>query len=101
MFTFTFVSAVGLVTAGLVSNLWSLMTGSQVSLRLLEQRGALLPLRAMVLVISAPVLLLAASLREYGQVRDGLFNWWITLPTAMGWSFVQGVVVVAVLAKIA
>ncbi len=100
VFTFVFVSAVGLVTAGLVSNLWAMITGSRVSLELLGQRDAFWPLRAIVLVISAPVLLLAAGFRELGQVRDGLLKWWITFPTAMGWAFVQGVVVVVALSRL-
>ena len=100
MFTFLFVTAVGLVTAGLIRNLWPLVTGHEVSLDLLAQRGALLPLRAMVLVVAAPLLLMTAGLRQLGQASDELLTWWITLPTAMGWSFVQGVVVVVTLSSI-
>ena len=91
---FAFVSAVGLVTAGLVSNFWPLLTGRDVSLALLEQRDVLMPLRVMVLVLSAPILLIRAGFWELVQTSDGVLKWWLTLPTAMGWAFVQGVVVV-------
>lgn len=99
MFTFVFVSAVGLVTAGLTRNLWPLLTGHDVSLSLLDERSLLMPLRAMVLVISAPVMLMGASLRHMSDAPGGLLKWWITLPAAMGWSFVQGVVVVVTLSS--
>jgi len=100
MYTFLFVSAVGLVAAGFVRNLWPLVTGREVGLTLLEERGFLLPLRAMVLVMSAPLLLIGACLYELEQASDGLFSWWITLPAALGCAFVQGVVVVVALSSI-
>lgn len=100
VYTYLFVSAVGLVTAGLVRNLWPLLTGRDVSLTLLEERDVLLPVRAMVLVLSGPVLLIGAGMRELLDASDGVLKWWLTVPTAMGWSFVQGVVVVVSLSAI-
>ena len=100
MFTFIFVSAIGLVAAGFVKNLWPLVTGREVGLTLLEQRGYLLPFRAMALVLAAPLLLIDACMDELEQASDGLFSWWITLPAALGCAFVQGVVVVVTLASI-
>jgi len=100
VFTFLFVSAIGLVAAGFVKNLWPLVSGHEVGLSLLEQRGYLLPLRAMALVMSAPLLLIGACKDELEQASDGLFSWWITLPAALGCAFVQGVVVVVTLSSI-
>ena len=97
MFTFAFVSAVGIVTAGLVCNAWPLLTGRVVSLALLENRDILMPVRAMVLVLSAPILLIRAGFGELVQTSNGVLKWWMTLPVAMGWAFVQGVVVVVTL----
>ncbi len=100
LLAFLFVSAVGLVTAGLVSNLWPILTGRDVSIALLEERGPLLPLRVMILVFSAPVLLIASGLSELRDASGGLLRWWLTLPTAVGLSFVQGIVVVVSLSAI-
>ncbi len=100
MLKFAFVSAVGLVSAGLVSSLWSVLTGRAVSLGLLADRGLLLPLRVMVLVLSGPVLLIVTGFRQVCGPSGNVFKWWMTLPSAMGWSFVQGVVVVVTLSAI-
>ena len=94
VFTYLFVCAVGLVTAGLIRNLWQLTTGRQVSLRLLEDQGLLMPLRAMVIVTSAPLLIVGRVVQPVGGPSDALFKWWIALPAALGLSFIQGVVVV-------
>ena len=100
MYTFAFVSAVGLVVAGLVRNLWPIVTGHDVGLSLLEERGATLPLRAMVLVVSAPLLLIGASMHQVSRSTGSVLQLWMTLPVAMGWAFVQGVVVVVAISAI-
>ena len=81
-------------------NLCPLLTGHEVSLGLLQHGGLLMPLRAMVLVVSAPVLLIGASLSAASEASGQVLAWWITLPTAMGWAFAQGVVVVVTLSAI-
>ena len=100
MLNYLFVCAVGLVTAGVVRNAWPLLTGSPVSLQLLAERGLSLPIRSLVLVVAAPLLLISAAFSPASPATAQLMKWWIVVPAVLGMCFAQGVVVIVALRAI-
>ena len=93
------IMATGLVFAGIVHSLWPMLTGRNVDLQLLFEPNRLFPLNALVVVASAPLLLLQAGLMRL-TVPGGLVAWWLMFATAMALCFVQGVVVVVSLSAV-
>jgi hypothetical protein len=79
---------VGLTAAGFTASLWGALTGAPPSAALLHTRDWLMPLRVLVLVFSAPLLLLRGGAREM-EVSPPMG---VAVIAAGGtWSFFEGV----------
>ena len=79
--------AVGVVTAGITGSMWALATGERPRFGLLLEPSAIAPLRALVVVACAPLLLLLAAWRFVGSPILGM----LLVAASLGWSFLQGV----------
>ena len=79
--------AVGVVTAGITGSMWAMATGERPRFGLLLEPSAIAPLRALVVVASAPLLLLLAAWRFVGSPIAGM----LLVAASLGWSFLQGV----------
>ena len=64
--------AVGIVTAGITASLWALAMGEEPRFGLLLEPSAVAPLRALVVVVAAPLLLLLAAWRYVGSASVGM-----------------------------
>ncbi len=78
----------GVVSAGLVSSLWTVAAGDSPRFRLLLQSDFLTPIRVLVVIFAAPMIVLSNAV------------WWLIerppvglalLPVGLFWSFMQGV----------
>jgi hypothetical protein len=78
--------AVGFVAAGVTGSMWALATGENPRFGLLLEPGVIAPLRALVVVASAPLLLLLAAWRFVGNAIAGM----LLVVASLGWSFLQG-----------
>ena len=85
--TYPFAIVVGIVTAGITASLWTLAVGDEARFGLLLEPSAIAPLRALVIVASAPLLLLLAAWRYVGSASVGM----LLVAASLGWSFLQGV----------
>ena len=79
--------AVGVVAAGVAGSLWALATGEEPRFGLLLEPSLIAPVRALVVVASAPLLLLLAAWRHAGSAVLGM----LLVAASLGWSFLQGV----------
>ncbi len=79
--------AVGVVAAGVTGSIWSLATGEEPRFGLLFEPSLLAPIRALVVVACAPLLLLLAAWRYAGSAIVGM----LLVAVSLGWSFLQGV----------
>lgn len=84
---YLFAVAVGIVTAGVTASLWTLATGEAPRFGLLFEPSAAAPLRTLVVVASAPLLLLLVAWRYVGSASVGM----LLVVASLGWSFLQGV----------
>ena len=84
---YLFAAAAGMVMAGVTSSLWTLVVGEEPRFGLLLEPGVTAPLRVLVVVVSAPLLLLLAAWRYVGNASVGL----LLVAASLGWSFLQGV----------
>ncbi len=84
---YIFAVAVGIVAAGVTGSLWAMATGERLRFGLLLEPSAIAPLRALVVVASAPLLLLLAAWRFVGSPIAGI----LLVGASLGWSFLQGV----------
>jgi hypothetical protein len=84
---YLFAVAVGIVTAGVTASLWTLAAGEEPRFDLLLEASAIAPLLALVVVVSAPLLLMLMAWRYVGSASVGL----ILVAASLGWSFLQGV----------
>jgi hypothetical protein len=84
---YLFAAAVGIVTAGATASLWTLAVGEEPRFGLLLEPSAIAPLRALVVVVSAPLLLLLAAWRYVGSASVGM----LLVAASLGWSFLLGV----------
>ena len=84
---YVFAIAVGIVTAGVTASLWTLAVGEEPRFGLLLEPSAVGPLRALVVVTSAPLLLLLAAWRYVGSAGVGI----LLVAASLGWSFLLGV----------
>jgi hypothetical protein len=84
---YVFAVAVGIVAAGVTGSLWAMATGERPRFGLLLEPSAIAPLRALVVVASAPLLLLLAAWRFVGSPIAGM----LLVAASLGWSFLQGV----------
>jgi ABC-type nitrate/sulfonate/bicarbonate transport system permease component len=78
--------AVGFVAAGVTGSMWALATGENPRFGLLLEPGLIAPLRALVVVASAPLLLLLVAWRFVGSTIAGM----LLVAASLGWSFLQG-----------
>ncbi len=84
---YLFAVAVGIATAGVTASLWTLAVGEEPRFGLLLEPSAIAPLRALVVVASAPLLLLHAAWHYVGSAGIGM----LLVAASLGWSFLQGV----------
>ena len=84
---YLFAVAVGIVMAGITASLWTLALGEEPRFGLLLEPSAVAPLRAIVIVLSAPLLLLLAAWRYVGSVSVAM----LLVVISLGWSFLLGV----------
>ena len=78
--------AVGFAAAGVTGSMWTLATGEEPRFGLLFEPGLIAPLRALVVVASAPLLLLLVAWRFVGNAIAGM----LLVAASLGWSFLQG-----------
>jgi hypothetical protein len=78
--------AVGFAAAGVTGSMWALATGEEPRFGLLLEPGVIAPLRALVVVACAPLLLLLAAWRFVGNAIAGM----LLVVASLGWSFLQG-----------
>ena len=84
---YVYAVAVGVVTAGITGSMWAMATGERPRFGLLLEPSAIAPLRALVVVASAPLLLLLAAWRFVGSPIAAM----LLVGARLGWSFLQGV----------
>ena len=84
---YLFAVAVGIVMAGITASLWALALGEEPRFGLLLEPSAIAPLRAIVIILSAPLLLLLAAWRYIGNARVAM----VLVAASLGWSFLLGV----------
>jgi hypothetical protein len=84
---YLFAVAVGIVMAGITASLWTLALGEEPRFGLLLEPSAIAPLRAIVVVASAPLLLLFAAWRYARGISVAM----LLVVTSLGWSFLLGV----------
>lgn len=79
---------VGIAAAGITGSAWASFTGTRPGFQLLLEPGLSAPVRAMVVVISAPLLILLSGFRQL-DAQPLIGGTLIAL--SLGWSFLQGV----------
>ena len=84
---YLFAVAVGIVMAGITASLWALALGEEPRFGLLLEPSAIAPLRAIVIILSAPLLLLLAAWRYIGNASVAM----VLVVASLGWSFLLGV----------
>ena len=84
---YLFAVAVGIVMAGITTSLWTLALGEEPRFGLLLEPSAIAPLRALMVIASAPLLLLFAAWRYAGSASVAM----LLAATSLGWSFLLGV----------
>jgi hypothetical protein len=84
---YLFAVAVGIVMAGITASLWTLALGEEPRFGLLLEPSAMAPLRAIVIALSVPLLLLLAAWRYVGSASVAM----LLVVISLGWSFLQGV----------
>ncbi len=84
---YLFAVAVGIVAAGIAASLWTWAAGEEPRFVLLLEPSAVAPLRALVIVVSVPLLLLLAAWRYVGSASVAM----LLVAASLGWSFLQGV----------
>lgn len=96
VFDVILVVSFGLVFSGLTYSLWPMVSGDRASFSLFWCDQTPSPVKALVVVLCAPVLLLQAG---YTQMFDsgGVLRWAAAFATAFALCFIQGVVVVVCL----
>ncbi len=89
---YLFAVATGIVTSGMVGSLWSMATDDASLWNGLDEPDLLTPVRALVLVFSAPTALIwNACYYLIAQPLVGL----AMLVLGVGWSFLQGIVILS------
>ncbi len=79
---------VGIAAAGITGSAWASFTGTRPGFQLLLEPSGLAPIRAMVVVISAPLLILLSGFKKL-DAQPVIGGTLIAL--SFGWSFLQGV----------
>ncbi|MGB8316456.1 MAG: hypothetical protein WCE69_18420 [Aestuariivirga sp.] len=84
---YLFAVAVGIAAAGVTGSVWALATGESPRFGLLLEPSLMAPIRALAVVIYAPILFLFAAWRHIGSAIVGM----LLVIASLGWSFLQGV----------
>jgi hypothetical protein len=84
---YLYVIAVGIVAAGVTGSMWAMATGESPRFALLLEPSAIAPVRALVVVAYAPLLILLTAWRFVGSPILGM----LLVAASLGWSFLQGV----------
>lgn len=84
---YLYVIAVGIVAAGVTGSMWAMATGESPRFGLLLEPSAIAPVRALVVVAYAPLLILLTAWRFVGSPILGM----LLVAASLGWSFLQGV----------
>jgi hypothetical protein len=84
---YVYAVAVGIVAAGITGSIWVLATGENPRLGLLLEPSVIAPIRALVVVAYAPLMILLAAWRFIGSPIVGM----LLVAASLGWSFLQGV----------
>lgn len=87
-FVWLLAALTGLAAAGLVGSGWATVTGERLGLAMLASYRVTTPLRALVLLIHAPLALVRAGLWYLGY--NPIFAF-LLLGAGVFWSFLQGV----------
>ncbi len=101
MYSLVFIAATGLAAAGLASSLWATLTGEPPRVAALQDLDVLMPVRVLALVLSLPFLLGGVARYCLRENRHGVFFGSLALGGAACWCFVQGVVIVAGIMRLA
>jgi len=91
-FAYLFAIATGLVSSGAIGSLWTIATDEELDLAHLEEPDLLTPVRAVVMICAAPTTLLVNS---FWYLIDRPLWGLVLLLAGLGWSFVQGVTIMA------
>ena len=78
---YLFAVAVGIVMAGITASLWALALGEEPRFGLLLEPSTIAPLRAIVIILSAPLLLLLAAWRYIGNASVAM----VLVAASLGW----------------
>ena len=84
---YVFAIAMGIVAAGVTGSLWALATGERPRLNLLLEPSVFAPIRALVVVAYAPLMILLWAWRFIDRPNTGM----LLVAASLGWSFLQGV----------
>ncbi len=84
---YVFAVAMGIVAAGVTGSLWVLATGESPRFGLLLEPSAFAPIRALVVVAYAPLMILLWAWRFIDRPIAGM----LLVAASLGWSFLQGV----------
>jgi hypothetical protein len=87
-FLYAYAIAAGLAAAGLMGSVWTLATGERPCLQLLLEPSILAPLRALAVVVHAP---LAMLYNGAGKLLVSPIMGVLLMMGGLGWSFLQGV----------
>ena len=79
--------AVGIVAAGVTGSMWAMATGESPRFGLLLEPSAMAPVRALVVVAYAPLMILLWAWRFIDRPIAGM----LLVAASLGWSFLQGV----------
>ncbi len=87
---YLFAIATGIVSSGAIASLWALLTDESPSFRMLGDDDILIPIKVPVVILSGPTtLIMDAAWWLFERPLIGL----MMLVLGLGWSFVQGVVI--------
>ena len=87
---YLFAIATGIVSSGAIASLWAILVGEAPSFRLLADDDIFIPIKIPVVILSGPTtLIMDAAWWLIERPMVGL----LMLLGGLGWSFVQGVVI--------
>ena len=89
---YLFAVAAGIISSGAIGSLWVLAVDEAPNFRQFEEPDLLTPLRALVLVFSAPTRLIVTS---FWYLIDRPWLGILMLFLGLAWSFVQGVFIMS------
>lgn len=89
-FAYLFAVATGIVSSGAIASLWAILTDESPSFKMLGDDDILIPIKVPVVILSGPTtLIMDAAWWLFERPLVGL----LMVVAGLGWSFVQGVVI--------